>query len=98
LGQKIYSPDYSFEGFDVCDLEGDDNLETIIISNNNSYFPTQLVMLNSEGEILGEYWNSGRLSDYAFVDLNGDGKKEIVAVGLTTNLAKAVLLFLIQPK
>jgi hypothetical protein len=92
FGTKIYSPDYFFEGFDVCDLEGDDNLEIIIISNNISFFPTQLVMLNSEGEILGEYWNSGRLSDYAFVDLNGDGKKEIIAAGPNNEFGKGCLV------
>jgi hypothetical protein len=94
FGPKIYSPDYFFEGFDVCDLKGDDNLETVIISNNTYFFPTQLVLLNSEGEILGEYWNSGRLTDYAFVDLNKDGKKEIVTVGMNNEYGKGCLVVL----
>ena len=49
-------------------------------------------MLNSEGEILGEYWNSGRFSDYTFVDLNEDGKKEIVAIGLNNEFGKGCLV------
>jgi len=52
----------------------------------------QLVLLNSEGEFLGEYWNSGRLTDYAFVDLNGDGKKEIVVVGMNNEYGKGCLV------
>ncbi len=52
----------------------------------------QLVLLNAEGEILGEYWNSGRLSDYAFVDLNEDEKKEIVAVGPNNEFGKGCLV------
>ena len=92
FGPKIYSPDYSFQGFDVCDLEGDGKLETIVISNNTFFFPTQLVLLNSEGKILGEYWNSGRLTDYAFVDLNEDGKKEIVTVGMNNEYGKGCLV------
>ena len=92
FGPKIYSHDYSFQGFDVCDLDGDGKLETIIISNNTYFFPTQLVVLNSEGEILGEYWNSGRFSDYAFVDLNEDGKKEMVAIGLNNEFGKGCLV------
>jgi hypothetical protein len=52
----------------------------------------QLVLLNSEGKILGEYWNSGRLTDYAFVDLNEDGKKEIVVVGMNNEYGKGCLV------
>ncbi len=92
FGPKLYSPDYSFQGFDVCDLDGDAKLETIVISNNTYFFPTQLVLLNSEGKILGEYWNSGRLTDYAFVDLNEDGKKEIVTVGMNNEYGKGCLV------
>jgi len=56
-------------------------MEIIVISINRYYFPSQLVILNSKGELLGEFWNSGYLIDYCFSDVNGDKGVELIVSG-----------------
>jgi len=41
---------------------------------------------------LGEFWNSGQLSDIAFVDLERDGKKEIIFSGMNNEYKKGCLI------
>lgn len=90
-GKEIYSPDYRVHGFDVCDFDNDGNFEIAVISSQIPYFPTQLVILNTRGEKLGEYWNAGRLQDIEFLDLNEDGKKEIIVAGMNNEYGKSCI-------
>lgn len=90
-GPKIYSPDYNFGGIVVDDMDRNGKQEIIVIAYNTPFFPTQLLLLNSEGEILGEYWNSGRINDVAFLDLNNDGRKEIIIAGINNEYHKGFL-------
>jgi len=92
FGQKVISQDYRLYGFDVFDMNGDGNLEIAIISAHRIRFPTQLVILDSQGRKLGEYWNSGRLSDLQFMDLNEDGREEILVSGCNNEYKKGVLI------
>ncbi|MFQ5721291.1 MAG: FG-GAP repeat domain-containing protein [Candidatus Aminicenantales bacterium] len=82
FGQKEYSADYRLTGVGCEDIDHDGQKEIIVIAHHNPYFPCQVVLLNSEGKLLGEYWNSGYLQNFAFVDLNGDGRKEVILAGL----------------
>jgi len=92
FGPKVYSQDYRISGFEVCDLNNDGNLEIIVISSQLPYFPTQLVILDAEGNISGKYWNSGHFTDIDFVDLNEDGRKEIIAVGMNNEYKKGCIV------
>lgn len=92
FGDAVISRDYRIYGFDVFDLDGDGNLEIIIISAHRHRFPTRLVVLNSQGQKLGDYWNSGRLSDLQFIDLNKDGRSEIVISGCNNEYKKGCLI------
>ncbi len=80
FGTVSYSSDYRIRGINVYDIDGNGSMEIIVISTNRYFFPSQLVMLNSNGNLLGEFWNSGYLMDYCFTELNKDrGVKFIVA-------------------
>lgn len=92
FGQKIYSNDYRIFGIDLFDLNDDKNQEIITISAHKHFFPTQLAILNHQGKKQGEYWNSGRLADYAFLDLNKDEIKEIVISGMNNEYKKGCLI------
>ena len=94
FGQKIYSRDYRIFGFEECDLNHDGKLEIIVISYHFLDFPTQLVMLNSEGRKIGEYWNSGRFADLNYVDLDEDGRQEIIVAGMNNEYTKASIIVL----
>jgi len=92
FGEKVISQDYRLYGFDVFDMDSDENLEIAVISAHRLRFPTQLVILDSQGRKLGEYWNSGRFSDLQFVDLNEDRRKEILVSGCNNEYKKGVLI------
>jgi len=80
FGKTTYSRDYH-NAFDTLDLDGDGRLEILVLSSHWPEFPSQLTVLSTEGNPLGEYWNSGRILDYLSADLDGDGKKELVISG-----------------
>jgi len=82
FGTVSYSSDYRISGIDVYDIDGNGSMEIIVISINRYYFPSQLVILNSTGELLGEFWNSGYLLDYCFVELNKDRGVEFIVSGM----------------
>ena len=92
FGQKVYSKDYRIFGFEVCDLDHDERLETVVISEQFPDFPTQLVVLSSNGEKIGEYWNSGQLKDLVSVDLEEDGRMEIVMAAMNNEYARPSLI------
>jgi len=82
FGTVSYSSDYRIRGIDVYDIDGNGSMEIIVISTNRYFFPSQLVILNSTGGLLGEFWNSGYLMDYCFSDLNRDKGVELIVSGM----------------
>jgi hypothetical protein len=92
FGSKIYSQDYRIRGFEVSDLDNDGHLEIIIIAIHKPYFPTQIIVLNNVGHRLGEYWNSGHLSDLTIIDLDDDGTKEIIVSGQNNQYGKGCVI------
>ncbi|MGD2085483.1 MAG: hypothetical protein PVH61_04785 [Candidatus Aminicenantes bacterium] len=90
-GEKVYS-DYRIQGMEVCDMDNDGNFRIIVISIHRPMFPTQLVVLDLQGNIIGEYWNSGHFNDLHFKDLNGDGRKEIIAAGMNNEYDKGCVV------
>lgn len=91
FGPQDYA-DFSIHGFIADDLDGDGRAEVIVNSNARGFFPNQLAILGSEGKLRGEYWNSGHLRDIAFVDLERDGRKEIVVSGQNNEYEKGCLI------
>jgi hypothetical protein len=91
FGRQDYA-DFVTRGFEANDLDNDGRQEIIVISHGRGFFPTQLAVLGSDGKLLGEFWNSGQLSDIAFVDLERDGKKEIIASGQNNEYKKGCLI------
>jgi hypothetical protein len=92
FGSMVYSDDYRICGFDTCDIDQDGSLEIFVSSLQNPHWPTQLVSLSSRGQVLGEYWNSGHLSEFTFLDLDRDGKMEIIFSGLNNEYQKGCLV------
>ena len=86
-----FSNDFSLCGFDTLDLNGDENHKILVISDHRFYFPTQLSLLDTNGSLLGEYWNSGRFADYALLDLNQDKKNELIISGMNNEYIKGMI-------
>jgi len=91
-GARVYSSDHSIRGFDTIDLDEDGRLETVVLSYQSPNWLSQLALLDSDGTVLGEFWNSGHLADFILVDLQGDGQKELLAVGLNNEYGKGCLV------
>jgi len=96
FGQITYSKIFRSNGFILEDFDHDESFEIIVIFHCPSFFPTLLVLLNSEGKCLGKYWNSGRINDLLTVDLNGNGQKEIV-IGFQNNEWRRIGLAVFSP-
>ncbi len=92
FGKVSYSSDYRIKGVDVYDIDANGSMEIIVISTNRYFFPSQLVMLNSKGELLGEFWNSGYLMDYCFADLNRDKEVEFIVSGMNNEYNTGCLM------
>ncbi|HZX11367.1 MAG TPA: hypothetical protein VFG01_10530, partial [Acidobacteriota bacterium] len=96
FGEKNYSAKYGLRGFTVADLQEDKASEIIVVSYHRDMFPTQFAVLNNKGELLREYWNSGRIYDFSFYDLDDDGKKEIILAGCNNEYDKGFLAVLVH--
>jgi hypothetical protein len=93
-GDYQYSSDFDIRLVRLTDLDNDGFLETIIIANHKMFFPSRLLILDHEGKMEGEYWNSGHLMCVEFSDLNNDGFKEILLGGVNNQYMKACLVVL----
>jgi len=80
-GDKTYSGDYRIHGLLAEDLDGDGQLEIIVVSVQRPSWPCQLALLNPQGRLEGEFWNAGYFNDVCLADLDDDGIKEIIAGG-----------------
>ena len=79
---KVHSADYRVYGFHCHDLDGDGRLETVVYSYQAPDWPCYLTVLDSAGRRVGEYLNAGYLRYPAFQDLDGDGREEMIVVGV----------------
>ena len=75
-----YSSTYKPEAIVVDDFSGSGRPE-IIVCATSLRSPCAIYRLSAAGDILGEYWHFGLLLGLYSIDLDGDGKKEIVACG-----------------
>ncbi|MBM3295234.1 MAG: hypothetical protein FJY82_12030 [Candidatus Aminicenantes bacterium] len=91
FGDRLFPADYRIQGFDLCDIDRNGDLEILLLAFHKPDWPCQFVLLDARGKILGEYWNAGQWSDFQVVDLNGDGRVEIVAAGVNNEYRTGVL-------
>ena len=81
-GGNVYSPDFRLAGFNVHDHDGDGKLEIVVEAFHAPDWPCQLSVLDCDGKRIGEYWNAGYLRELAYHDINGDGREELIVVGV----------------
>ncbi|MFW6140420.1 MAG: FG-GAP repeat domain-containing protein [Acidobacteriota bacterium] len=93
FGDKSYSG-WDIRGFTVVDLFGDGYPEVVLMSQNKNMFPSRVAVLDQKGRLLREYWNSGRIHEFTFYDLDEDGQKEILLGGCNNEYNRGCLVVL----
>ena len=66
----------------------------VVSSLHDPWWPNQLAILDSNGKLLSEYWHSGHLEHLTLADLDGDGREEIIATGISNGYHQATLIVL----
>jgi|GEM_PF-3494824 len=60
--------------------------KSIIISLRNSpYYATELILFDTRGNIIGNYWHPGNIFDIEVLDVDNDGHKEIIGGGVNND-------------
>lgn len=66
----------------------------VVSSQYHPWWPSQIAILDSNGKTISEYWHSGVLSSMVMADLDGDGREEIIATGVSEYDHQATLVVL----
>lgn len=92
--KESFSNNYKADCIKVVDFKNDGRKNIIVGANHMPWYPFQISILNKDGKVEGEYWNSGHLPVLIFEDLDGDGIKEIIMGGTNNGYKRACLLVL----
>jgi hypothetical protein len=86
---------FTISGLAVLPPEHGRGPSRIAVSSwHHLYYPTQIAILDSQGKSISEYWHSGRLDHVTVADLDGDGRHEIIAAGVSNGYHQATLVVL----
>lgn len=66
----------------------------VVSSRHTVWYPHQIAILDAHGKLLSEYWHSGHLNHLTLADLDGDGREEIIATGISNGYRQATLVVL----
>jgi hypothetical protein len=66
----------------------------VVLSQHDPWWPSQIAILDSNGKTISEYWHSGGLNSMALADLDGNGREEIIATGVSEYDHQATLVVL----
>jgi len=66
----------------------------VVSSAHDPWWPDQIALLDAKGALLSDYWHSGALPYLTLGDLDGDGREEIIATGMSEYDHRATLVVL----
>lgn len=90
-GGRQYVNQYSIRIVSLIDADVPAQKRIVVVANHVPYYPSQTSILNSEGELVGEYWHTGYVFTYATADLDGDGTPELLLGGINNLFGKPFL-------
>jgi hypothetical protein len=68
----------------------------LVATTHYLYYPSQIVLLEPNGRLMGAYWHSGHLNFLQAADLDDDGKTEFYLAGISNAWHAATLVVLNQ--
>lgn len=74
--------------------EGEHGQKEIYVLYGHRQSPCVLVRYDADLNVLGEYWHNGHFFALRSMDINGDGRNEIVLLGMNSDLRKATVSIL----
>jgi hypothetical protein len=96
-----YETSFLPNGILVDDFGGEGKKE-IFASADNGRSPWFLVRLDAKGQTLGRYWHFGQMLGFYTVDLNDNGRKEIILCGMNQvndlQLAQFAVVAVLDPQ
>lgn len=66
----------------------------VALSQHDPWWPSQIALLDANGKLISEYWHSGGINSMVLADLDGDGREEIIAAGVSEYDHQATLVVL----
>jgi hypothetical protein len=81
-------------GLKVLNATDKKHSRILVSSWHDPFYPHQIAILDSNGKTLSEYWHSGHLDYLTLADLDGDGRQEILAAGISNGYHQATLVVL----
>ena len=66
----------------------------VVVSQHDPWWPSQIAVLDAHGRAVSEYWHSGGLRAMILADLDGNGRQEIMATGVSEYDHQATLVVL----
>lgn len=72
FGGRIYSNDFRIGGFMPFDIDDDGHLEILVLAFHNPHSPSQLLILDTDGQVMGDFFNFGQMHDFLCCDLDGE--------------------------
>lgn len=69
----------------------------VVESIHDTWWPSQIALIDSDGKTISEYWHSGGLSSMVLADLDGDGREEIIATGVANGYDHQATLVVLDP-
>ena len=87
-------PTFRILNLAVLRPKGDQPPRLVVSGYHDPSYPHQIAILDSDGRLLSEYWHSGHLDHLTLADLDGDGRQEIVATGISNGYRQGTLIVL----
>ena len=85
-------------GFVVLKAAKSGHRRIVVSSQCHPFYPDQIAIVDSKGKTVSEYWHSGILNHLALADLDGSGREEIIATGISNGYHQATLIVLDSDK
>lgn len=94
FGDTRFDSVFMIRFFRIEDFERDGTKEVLLLAYNHSFFPCTITLLDSGGRPRGQYIHSGHFLTMTTTDLDGDGRREILAAGINNGYLKGCLAVL----
>jgi hypothetical protein len=81
-------------GLAVLKAKPGERRRIVLSSTHMPLYPDQIAVIDADSKTISEYWHSGHLYSLTVADLDGDGREEILAAGISNGYRQATLVVL----